>query len=145
MPFVDEMVGELVAHHWHGTPQIDLEVKPPESQQYAKVGFNLREARQAAAELLQLVDIAQQAMWTPVLLADVREHYLPGATDAEIIERLTRLAERDAGLELRFVRPVVPAGWPGAHGGDPPRTRRPRRRSNVGRARLAHGDAVSDW
>ncbi|TDD70675.1 hypothetical protein E1262_08440 [Jiangella aurantiaca] len=58
-------------------------------------------ARQAAAELLQLVNVAQQAMWTPELLADVRERYLPGATDAEIIERLTRLAERDSGLELR--------------------------------------------
>lgn len=99
-PFVDEMVGEMVAHLLHGNAHIDVEIKPFETDMYAKVGLNLREVRLAAAELLRMADVAQQATWTPKLLANVRERYLPGATDAQIIERLQRLADRDDGLEL---------------------------------------------
>ncbi|SDU82615.1 hypothetical protein [Jiangella alkaliphila] len=99
-PFVDEMVGEMVAHLLHGNAHIDVEIKPFETDMYAKVGLNLKEVRRTALELLRMAEVAQQATWTPRLLANVRERYLPGATDAQIIEQLRRLAERDDGLEL---------------------------------------------
>jgi hypothetical protein len=101
-PFVDEQVGEMVAHLLHGNAEIDVEIKPVESDTYARIGINVKEARKLAADLVRIADVAEAAMWTPELLADVRTLYLPGATDAEIIARLTVLVEQHGGgIELR--------------------------------------------
>lgn len=101
-PFVDESVGEMVAHLLHGNAEIDVVVKPLDSGQEAMFAMNVKEARQTAAALLVIADTAQAAMWTPGLLAEVRERYLPGATDAQIIEQLEALADRlGGGIELR--------------------------------------------
>ncbi|SDU18205.1 hypothetical protein [Jiangella alkaliphila] len=99
-PFVEEGVGEMVAHILHGDAHIDVEIKPFETEMYAQFDLLPKEARRLAADLVRIADVAQQAMWTPKLLANVRERYLPGATDAQIIEQLQRLADRDDGLEL---------------------------------------------
>ncbi|TDE12637.1 hypothetical protein [Jiangella asiatica] len=98
--FVDEMVGEMVAHLQRGEAHIDVVIKPFESDMYAQFDLLPKEARRLAAELVRIADVVQRAMWTPKLLAHVRERYLPGATDVEIVERLNRLVERDGGLEL---------------------------------------------
>ncbi|TDE13054.1 hypothetical protein [Jiangella asiatica] len=99
-PFLTEGIGEMVAHLLHGDARIDVLIKPFETDMYASFDLVPKEARRLAAELVRIADVAQQAMWTPKLLAHVRERYLPGATDAEIVERLNRLAERDGGFEL---------------------------------------------
>ncbi|TDD65549.1 hypothetical protein E1262_24890 [Jiangella aurantiaca] len=99
-PFVEEGVGEMVAHILHGDAHIDVEIKPFETEMYAQFDLLPKEARRLAADLVRIADIAQQAMWTPKLLANVRERYLPGATDAEIVEQLNRMVERVGGLEL---------------------------------------------
>ncbi|WP_026874446.1 hypothetical protein [Jiangella gansuensis] len=99
-PVVDEMVGEMVAHLDAGNPHIDVEIKPYETTMYARFDLIPKEARQLAAELVRMADVAQNAAWTPALLAQVRERYLPGATDAQIVERLNRLARRESGFEL---------------------------------------------
>jgi hypothetical protein len=102
VPFVDESTGEMVVHMLHGNAEIDVEIKPLDTDLYARVGINVKEARQLAATLLEVADVALSAMWTPELLADVRTLYLPGATDAEIIARLTdRVAQLGGGIELR--------------------------------------------
>lgn len=100
VPFVEEGVGEMVAHILRGDAHIDVVIKPFETDMYASFDLLPKEARRLAAELVRIADVAQQAMWTPKLLANVRERYLPGATDAEIIERLNRMVQRDGGLEL---------------------------------------------
>ncbi|WP_026876765.1 hypothetical protein [Jiangella gansuensis] len=100
-PFFDESVGEMVAHLLHGNAEIDVVVKPFESEQIAGFAVNVKEARRFARVLLEFADVAQAAMWTPKLLAEVRNRWLPGATDAEIIQRLNDLCERrGGGIEL---------------------------------------------
>ena len=101
VPFVDESTGEMVVHMLHGHAEIDVEIKPFETDMYARVGINVKEARQFAATLLEVADVALSAMWTPELLAEVRTRYLPGATDAEIIARLNeRVDQLGGGIEL---------------------------------------------
>ncbi len=101
-PFVDESVGEMVAHLLHGNPATDVVVKPLDSGQEAEFAMNVKEARQTAKELVAIADTAQAAMWTPRLLTSVRTRWLPGATDAEIIARLNdRCEQQGGGIELR--------------------------------------------
>lgn len=100
-PFVDESVGEMVAHLLRGNAEIDVVVAPLDSGQEARFAMNVKEARQTAKELVAIADTAQAAMWTPKLLAYVRERLLPGATDAEIIARLNDLCDQQGGgIEL---------------------------------------------
>lgn len=101
-PFVDDMVGEMVAHLRDGMPHIDVEIKPLDTETEMHASFDMipKEARRVAAELMRIADEVEQAAWTPQLLAHVRERYLPGKTDAELIGYLKRLADRDGGLEL---------------------------------------------
>ncbi|WP_132107641.1 hypothetical protein [Jiangella aurantiaca] len=92
----------MVAHLLRGNAEIDVTITPEDSDgQRAGFFMNVKEARQLARALLEIADVAQAAMWTPRLLDEVRNRWLPGATDAEISARLNDLCEqRGGGIEL---------------------------------------------
>jgi hypothetical protein len=99
VPFVNEMVGVMVARldDRADGPVIDVVVKPYETDMRAEFSLSPSDARSLADQLRAIADVAQQAGWTPALLADVREKYLPGFTDEQIVARLDRLTERFGG------------------------------------------------
>lgn len=101
-PFLSPDVGELVA--WHDTegPTIDVRLEPADSGQRLELSLTPGEARLVAAQLNEAAATAQRAGWTPQILADVREHYLPGRSDQQIIDRLDALAGRLGGPVLGF-------------------------------------------
>ncbi|WP_157987757.1 hypothetical protein [Jiangella endophytica] len=100
--FLSDDVGEIVA--WHDTegPAIDIHLEPTDAGQRVDVSLTPAEARVVARQLTEIADTAQRAGWTPALLADVRERYLPGLSDAQIIERLETLTDRLGGFVLGF-------------------------------------------
>ena len=60
-------------------------------------------------QLTEIADTAQRAGWTPAVLADARERYLPGLSDEQIIAWLDALIDRLGGLVLGY----LPSLWPG--------------------------------
>lgn len=105
MPFVEERRGEVVARHRHDGPSVDIRLVHSAGGEQYEFGLTPLEARALADELGQIADSAQRAACTPELVADVREHYLPRATDEEIVARLGRLVERLGVVPL--LRPGV--------------------------------------
>src|SRR5690625_2973874 len=97
-PLVHRDVGEIVAHHGDEGPMIDMVIKPDDLARRGKVSMGAAEARQLATELNRIADLTQQSGWTPRILAEVRQRYLPGMTDAEIMRRLDRLYEQWGGF-----------------------------------------------
>ncbi|TDD70776.1 hypothetical protein E1262_09030 [Jiangella aurantiaca] len=100
--FLSDDVGEIIA--WHDTegPAIDIRLAPAESGQRADVSVTPSEVRTLARQLTEIADTAQRAGWTPAVLADARERYLPGLSDEQIIARLDALTARLGGLVLGF-------------------------------------------
>ncbi|SEE94330.1 hypothetical protein [Jiangella alba] len=101
-PFVSDEVGEIVAWHDSEGPTIDIHLEPEDSGQRADVSLTPSEARDLARQLREIADTAQRAGWTPAVLADARERYLPGLSDEQIIARLDALTERLGGLVLGY-------------------------------------------
>jgi hypothetical protein len=99
-PFVSEDVGEMIA--WHDTegPSIDVRIEPEDSGQRVQFALTPSEARLLAGQLTEIAATAQRAGWTPEVLANVRERYLPGMSDEQIMERLDALTARLGGLVL---------------------------------------------
>jgi hypothetical protein len=99
VPFVDDMVGVMVARldDRADGPVIDVTVKPFETDMQAEFSLSPSDARGLADQLRAIADTAQRAGWTAGLVADVREKYLPGASDEQIMARLDRLTERFGG------------------------------------------------
>lgn len=93
-PFLDEMLGVMVARHDDEGPILDVHIEPADSGQAVDFELTLLEAHVLADELHEIATTAQRAGWTPTLIADVRDHYLPGAADDEIVTRLDGLVER---------------------------------------------------
>ncbi|WP_046766651.1 hypothetical protein [Jiangella alkaliphila] len=89
---------------WHDTegPAIDIHLEPRDAGQRIDVSISPSEARILARQLTEIADTAQRAGWTPALLADARERYLPGLSDEQIIARLDALSERLGGFVLGF-------------------------------------------
>ncbi|WP_119663101.1 hypothetical protein [Jiangella rhizosphaerae] len=100
--FLSDDVGEMIA--WHDTegPSIDIHLEPADSGQRVDVSVTPSEARALARQLTELADTAQRAGWTPELLAEARERYLPGMSDEQIIARLDALTDRLGGLVLGY-------------------------------------------
>ncbi|WP_157988075.1 hypothetical protein [Jiangella endophytica] len=101
-PFISDDVGEIIAWRDGEGPTIAIHLEPEDSGQRADVSLTPSEARALARQLTEIADTAQRAGWTPALLADARERYLPGLSDEQIIERLDALTERLGGLVLGF-------------------------------------------
>ncbi len=101
-PFLSDDVGEMIA--WHDTegPAIDIHLEPTDAGQRIDVSLTPPEARILARQLADIADTAQRAGWTPAILADARERYLPGMSDEQIIERLDALTARLGGFVLGF-------------------------------------------
>lgn len=98
-PFLSESVGEMVAWHDVEGPAIDIHLEPLDSGQRVDLSITPAEARMVAGQLAEIAAIAQRAGWTPAVLAEVRERFLPGLSDEQIIERLDALADRlDGGV-----------------------------------------------
>ncbi|SDU64581.1 hypothetical protein [Jiangella alkaliphila] len=100
--FLSDDVGEMIA--WHDTegPAIDIHLEPTDAGQRIDVSLTPPEARILARQLADIADTAQRAGWTPALLADARERYLPGMSDEQIIERLDALSKRLGGFVIGF-------------------------------------------
>lgn len=94
VPFVHPEVGEMVAYLDTEGPIINVQVKPEESDMFCEFTLTPLEARELAESLRAIADEAQRAGWSRKMLADVRKHYLPDATDDEIRDRLDALTER---------------------------------------------------
>lgn len=94
VPFLNDRLGELVAWHDREGPMIDVRLAPEDSGTSVTATLSPSETRELADQLRQIADVAQHAGWTPAVLADVREHYLPGAGDEEIMARLDQLTHR---------------------------------------------------
>jgi hypothetical protein len=101
-PFVSGDIGELIAWHDQEGPTIDVRLAPYSEGESVTFGLSPAEARGLADQLREIADVAQRAGWTPAVLADVRERYLPGATDEEIMVRLDQLTEHLGGSPLGF-------------------------------------------
>ncbi|TDE13509.1 hypothetical protein [Jiangella asiatica] len=99
-PFLGDEVGHMVARHDAEGPTIDVRLAPQDTEQHVEFSISPAEARELAEQLVRIADAAQRAGWTPDVLAQVRERFLPGHTDQQIIERLDRLAERLGGFVL---------------------------------------------
>jgi hypothetical protein len=100
MPFVTEELGEIIAWHDREGPSIDLKLAPEGTKDRFECGFTPSEIHRLADKLHEVATIAQRAGWTPEVLAQAREKYLPGMTDAQIIERLDRLEARLGSMML---------------------------------------------
>jgi hypothetical protein len=100
--FLSDDVGQMVARHDAEGPTIDVDLAPADSGQRVHLALTPTEARLIAGQLTDLAATAQRAGWTPEILADVRERYLPGRTDQQIIERLDALTDRLGGLVLGY-------------------------------------------
>lgn len=100
--FISDEVGEIVAWHDSEGPTIDIHLEPEDSGQRADVSLTPSEARDLARQLREVADTAQRAGWTPAVLADARERYLPGLSDEQIMQRLDALAARLGGLVLGY-------------------------------------------
>jgi hypothetical protein len=98
--FVSDDVGEMLAWHDVEGPTIDIQLAPADSGQQLHLALTPSEARLLAGQLAELAATAQQAGWTPEVLADARERFLPGHSDQQIIERLDALTARLGGLVL---------------------------------------------
>src|ERR1700754_2809952 len=92
--FLSDDVGEMVAWHDSEGPTIDVHLAPADSGQLVHFAMTPSEARLVAGQLTQIAATAQRAGWTPEVLADVRERFLPGRSDEQIIERLDALTTR---------------------------------------------------
>lgn len=93
-PFLNDDLGELIARHDDEGPIIDVFLAPEDGGGSVTFALTPAEARVLAGQLTDIADAAQRAGWTPAVLADVREHYLPGASDEQIIQRLDQLTQR---------------------------------------------------
>lgn len=91
--FVNDDLGQMVAIHDHDGPTIRVLIAPEDTGESVAFGLSPCEARKLSDQLRAIADTAQRAGWTPAVLADVREHYLPGATDEQIITRLDELTQ----------------------------------------------------
>ncbi|MBB5791612.1 hypothetical protein [Jiangella mangrovi] len=101
--FLSDDVGQMVARHDTEGPTIEVDLAPADSDgQRAHVALTPSEARLIAAQLTDLAATAQRAGWTPEVLADARERYLPGQSDEQIIARLDALTARLGGLVLGY-------------------------------------------
>lgn len=100
--FLSDDVGEMVAWHDAEGPTIDVVLAPADSGQHVALSLSPSEARLVAGQLTEIAASAQRAGWTPEVLADVRERYLPGRSDQQIIERLDALTARLGGLVLGY-------------------------------------------
>lgn len=100
VPFLNDDLGEIIAWHDHEGPSIDFKLAPRESEQRFECGFTPSEIHQLADQLHDIANLAQRAGWTPEVLAQARERYLPGMTDEQIMERLDRLTARLGGRVL---------------------------------------------
>ena len=100
--FLSDDVGEMVAWHDSEGPAIDIHLEPVDAGQRVDVSLTPSEARIVARQLTELADTAQRAGWTPALLADARERYLPGLSDEQIMQRLDALTTRLGGFVLGF-------------------------------------------
>ncbi|WP_026876891.1 hypothetical protein [Jiangella gansuensis] len=96
--FLSDDVGQMVARHDTDGPTIDVAVAPTDSGQRVELSLSPAEARDLAGQLTEIADVAQRAAWTPAVLTEVRERFLPGHTDQQIIERLDRLARAHRGM-----------------------------------------------
>lgn len=101
-PFLDEAVGEMVARQSREGPLIDLSLQPYDTEPRVELGITPTEARELAEQLRDVADVAQRAGWTPAVLANVRERYLPGASDEEIMARLDQLTEEVGSSVLGY-------------------------------------------
>lgn len=101
-PFLSTEIGEIIAWHDHEGPSVDFRLAPEDTDQRAEVSSTPSEVHKLADQLHEIATIAQRAGWTPEILAQVRERYLPGMSDAQIIERLDRLTSRIGGLVFGF-------------------------------------------
>ncbi|WP_169792028.1 hypothetical protein [Jiangella muralis] len=90
----------MIAWHDIEGPSIDIRIEPLDSGQRADICLAPSEARALARQLSEIADTAQRAGWTPAVLAEARERYLPGLSDEQIIERLDALTARLGGLVL---------------------------------------------
>lgn len=106
-PFLNDSLGEIVAWHDKEGPIIDFHLAPLDTEDAVEFGLTPTEARALASQLREIADAAQRAGWTSAVLADVRQNYLPGATDDEIIAKLDALADRNGGFVLGFKRGTV--------------------------------------
>lgn len=93
-PFLNDDLGEVIARHDDEGPTIDVVLAPQDSGASVSFGLTPCETRLLARQLQEVADTAQRAGWTPAVLADVRESYLPRASDEQIVARLDDLAER---------------------------------------------------
>lgn len=113
IPLVAEE-GELVARIDEDGPEIDLVIDPPDTDMYARLKYTPHELRELADQAYEIADSAQRASWTPEFVADVRDRYLPGRSDEEVVARLDALSNQlrsrlylrgrlqwDAGFMLR--------------------------------------------
>lgn len=97
-PFLAREIGEIIAWHDHEGPSIDFRLAPEDTDQHAEISLTPSEVHNLADQLHEIAMVAQHAGWTPEILAQVRERYLPGMSDVQIIERMDRLADRIGGL-----------------------------------------------
>ena len=106
-PFVEEGVGEMVAHILHGDAHIDVEIKPFETEMYASFDLLPKKARRLAADLVHIADVAQQAMWTPKLLANVGRGTCPArpSADHRAIAAVGRTRRRARTAPIRLAVP----------------------------------------
>lgn len=100
--FLSDDVGEMVAWHDSEGPTIDVHLAPNDSDQRVDFAMTPSEARLVARQLTEIAATAQRAGWTPEVLADVRERFLPGRSDQQIIDRLDALTTRLGGLVLGY-------------------------------------------
>lgn len=102
VPFLNDDLGELVAWHDKEGPVVDVRLAPDDAGDKVELRLSPCEARELADQLRDIADVAQRAGWTPAVLADVRQHYLPGASDEQIVARLDELAGRLGESVLGF-------------------------------------------
>lgn len=86
--------GELVAWKDEDGPVIDLVISPTDEDPSARLTYTPCELREFADQAYEIADTAQRASWTPEFVADVRDRYLPGLSEEEVIARLDALANR---------------------------------------------------
>lgn len=115
-PFVHPDVGRWWRTGRPDGPIIDVRLKPEESYMFCEFTLTSPEARELAASLRTIPDDTQRAGWTRRMLADVRKHYLPDATDDEIRDRLDalteRLGERIHGVRGQLAGHTGVSSWP---------------------------------
>jgi hypothetical protein len=96
-------LGAMVAYLDVEGPSIEFVITPDDEGTRMTFEVSPSEARQMAAEI---GGRSPPQHSTPDVLAEVRENYLSGMTDEQIIERLDRLSLRLGGLVLGHRRKI---------------------------------------